>query len=102
MNITRTCANCAAFNSDHNIGNDEPECWNLTSVIEHPGTAQALHRAPGPTDYCDCHQTPQEDAEQTAYIEANRDEIMAAIRQHAASEQVMQRVIVKMRKGPAP
>ena len=116
---TRTCANCAAFYPDPDIENAAPECWNMTSFTGNPRTAQALRRAPGPTDCCGHHQTHQEDAAQSRYIDANRDAIMAGIRQHAAeqvrqdaerdqlraaeagAERILQQVMVKMRKGSA-
>ena len=56
MNITeRTCATCAAFNLAPE-GND-PACLNLTYIIEQHGTPQAVHRDPGPVDWCESHQT---------------------------------------------
>jgi hypothetical protein len=79
-----------------------------------------MRRAPGPTDCCNRRQTEQEDAARSRYIDANRDAIMAGIRQHAAeqerqdaercqlrdaevgAERIMQRVMVRMRKGSAP
>ena len=87
MSITRICANCAAFHPDDH--SPLPECLNLTSFIERPGTSmQALRRAPGPTGYCDHHQTHQEDIKQTVYIEANRDELMAQIGKQAADQEL--------------
>lgn len=105
--ITRTCANCAAFYPDPDIKNTAPECWNLVSFTEHAGSTQALRRAPGPTDCCNHHQTHQEDAKQTAYIDQHRDAIMAGIRRQAAAqehqdaERVMRKAVAKMRKGSA-
>lgn len=107
MTTTRSCATCAAFYPD--TAGAAPECWNLVSFVERPGTPDAQRRAPGPTDCCGQHLTSREDAKQTAYIDLHRDELMAGIRQHAerdqlrdaevGAERIMQQVIVKMRKG---
>ncbi len=105
---TRTCANCAAFHADSDIEGAAAECWNLVSFVERPGTADAQRHAPGPADHCGCHQTEQEDTAETRHIEANRDAIMAGIRQQAAAQQhqdaerVMLQAVARMRKGPAP
>ena len=92
MNITtRTCATCAAFSKDSIAG--PPSCLNLVSFIISPGRS----REPGPADVCDYHATHQEDAEQAAYIEANREAIMGSIKAMAATQELMG----KLRKGGA-
>ena len=65
--IKRTCATCAAFNPS--ATEDEEACGNLTFFTEQHRTPQKWHREPGPTDYCDSHQTHEEDAAQTHEIE---------------------------------
>ena len=93
MNITvRTCANCAAFNPVRVI--DEPCCWNLVSFTVSPGQS----REPAPTDGCDAHQTDQENAEETAYIEANREAIWDNIKATVATQELLG----KLRKGGNP
>lgn len=93
MNITaRTCANCAAFNPKHAV--DQPGCWNLVSFAVSPGQS----REPSPTDACDGQQTHQEDAEETAYIETNRDAIWDNIRATVATQELLG----KFRKGGNP
>jgi hypothetical protein len=68
--IKRTCATCAAFNPS--ATEDGDACGNLTFFTEQHGTPQEWHRGPGPTDYCDSHQTHEEDAAQTQEIELAR------------------------------
>ncbi|MDO8772167.1 MAG: hypothetical protein Q7K57_26390 [Burkholderiaceae bacterium] len=68
--IKRTCATCAAFNPS--ATEDGDACGNLTFFTEQHGTPQEWHREPGPTDYCDSHQTHEEDAAQTQEIEVAR------------------------------
>lgn len=75
--LTRNCENCASFNRSPSDG--DPACWNMVSIIEGYGTPAELIREPGPTDWCDRHQTQAEDEAQTAFIDANRDALMAAI-----------------------
>jgi hypothetical protein len=71
-NITkRTCANCAAFNPAP--ASNEPSCWNLVSITTQAESAQALTRAPGPSDSCNSHQTYEEALEQGVFIDAHRD-----------------------------
>ena len=65
--IKRTCATCAAFNPSATT--DEEPCGNLVFFTEHHGTPQAVNREPSPTDYCDSHQTHEEDAAETREIE---------------------------------
>ena len=93
MNITaRTCANCAAFNPVRAI--DEPRCFNLVSFTVIPDS----DRDPGPADSCNAHQTHQEDADQTADIEANRDAIWDSITATVAARELLD----KLRKGGNP
>lgn len=80
---TRTCANCTAFNPVRAI--DEPGCLNLVSFI----VSADRSRDPGPTDACDLHQTHQEDAAQTAYIEVNREAIMGGIKATVVTQELM-------------
>ena len=69
MNITeRTCATCCAFNPDH--ADDDPACWNLTSIIEQYRTPKEFHREPLPDDWCDGHQTHEADRAEDAAIGA--------------------------------
>ena len=68
--IERTCATCAAFNPTPET--DEPTCGNLTFITEHPGTPQAVNREPSSADWCDSHQTHEEDAAETYEIELTR------------------------------
>lgn len=81
--IKRTCATCAAFNPS--ATDNEEVCGNLTFFTEHHGTPQALSREPGPADWCDSHQTHEEDAAETHEIEMQRQlkeatpEFMAAM-----------------------
>lgn len=71
--IARTCANCAAFNS--NPAENEPACWNLVSVMEEQGEAPALRRHVLPTDDgCPSHLTHLEDEAETALIEEQRED----------------------------
>ena len=68
MNITeRTCSNCAAFNPSATI--EEVPCWNMVSFMD---GAAPTGRDPKPTDYCESHQTAEEDAAQTEAIQAAR------------------------------
>ncbi len=84
MNITtRTFANCAAFNPVRAI--DEPGCFNLVSFVINADRG----RDPGPTDACDMHQTHQECAEQTAFIEANRPAIWDGIKATVATQELL-------------
>ena len=93
MNITaRTCANCAAFNPVRAI--DEPRCFNLVSFTVSPDSDPD----PGPADSCNAHQTHQEDADQTADIEANRDAIWDSITATVAARELLD----KLRKGGNP
>ena len=70
MNITgRTCSNCAAFNSTPT--DNEPLCWNLVSFLN-SATPEAPGRDPRPTDFCENHQTAEEDAAQIHEIEVAR------------------------------
>lgn len=84
--ITRTCANCAAFNAAPPI--DQPTCGNLVSFIVSPDHS----RDPGPTDTCDDHQTSQEDAYQSAYFDANRTRIMGTVKAMVATEEPMDKL----------
>lgn len=59
--IKPTCATCASFNPS--ATHDEEACGNLTFFTEHHGTPQAVNRNPGAADWCDNHQTHEEDAE---------------------------------------
>jgi hypothetical protein len=68
--IERTCATCAAFNPAPE--GDDPACLNLTSIIEQYRTPKEFHREPLPNDYCDSHQTHEEDAAETREIELTR------------------------------
>ena len=72
--IKRTCATCAAFNPKA-TGDEEP-CANLTSFTVHHVDADlkplTIHQAPGPDDWCDGHQTHEEDIAQTHAIEIAR------------------------------
>lgn len=69
MTLTkRTCSTCCAFNPAPE--GDDPACWNLTSIIEHNRTPQELHRQPLPNDWCDGHQTHEEDRAEDAAIGA--------------------------------
>ncbi|MDD2883078.1 MAG: hypothetical protein PHQ58_21915 [Rhodoferax sp.] len=84
MTITpRSCANCAAFNPVRAI--DEPGCLNLVSFIVSPDRS----RDPGPADSCDAHQTDQEDAAQTDYIEANRPAIWDSIKATVTTQELI-------------
>jgi hypothetical protein len=69
--IKRTCANCAAFNPAP--AGDDPACWNLVSFTEQHDTPHALLREPGPHDHCADHLTGEESADQTAFIDTQRD-----------------------------
>lgn len=92
MNITtRTCATCAAFSKDSIA--EPSSCLNLVSLIISSGKS----REPGPIDVCDSHATHREDAEQAAYIEANRESIMDSIRATVATQEL----VGKLRKGDA-
>jgi hypothetical protein len=90
-NTTKTCATGAAFNEDSIA--EPSSCLNLVSFLISPGKS----REPGPTDVCDYHQTHQEDAEQAAYIEANREAIMGGVMAMAATQELMG----KLRRGSA-
>jgi len=68
-------------------------CLNLVSFVISP----AKNREPGPTDVCDSHNTQQEDAERTAYIEANCAAIWDGINATSASQELLG----KLRKGRA-
>ena len=72
--IKRTCANCVAFNPTP-TGDEEP-CANLTSFTVHHVDVDlkplTIHQAPGPDDWCDGHQTHEEDIAQTHAIEIAR------------------------------
>ena len=68
--IKRTCATCAAFNPS--ATDDEESCGNLVFFTEHHGTPQAVNREPSPADWCDSHQTHEEDAAETHEIEVAR------------------------------
>lgn len=84
-------------------------------MVGSASSARIKRRAPGPTDCCSSHQTHQEDAAETRYIEANRDAIMAGIRQHAAEQERQdaerdqlrdaevgaERIMARMRNGSA-
>ena len=71
MNITkRTCATCAAFNPS--ATGEEVVCGNLTFFTVDRGTPHAVNREPGAADYCDSHQTHEEDAAETHDIELAR------------------------------
>jgi len=81
--IKRTCATCASFNPS--ATDDEEPCGNLVFFTENHGTPQAVNREPGSADYCDSHQTHDEDAAETHEIEVARQvaestpEFMAAM-----------------------
>lgn len=85
--IKRTCATCAAFNPS--ATEDEEPCGNLTFFTIHhvdgDGKPLTIHQAPSPTDWCDSHQTHDEDAAETHEIEVARQlkeatpEFMAAM-----------------------
>jgi hypothetical protein len=94
---TRACASCAAFGADPDKASSPAECWNLVSIAT-PGHQR---RAPRLTDSCDLHQTHQEDAEQTAFIDANRDSIMTGIRHQVTAERCMRKIISKVSKAGA-
>lgn len=83
--LTRNCANCASFNRSPSDG--DPACWNMVSIIEFYGTPQQRVLEPGLTDWCSSHQTPAEDIAQTAFIDAHRDELMAAIFEQAERQE---------------
>ena len=69
-NIKRTCANCVAFNPS--ATDDEEPCANLTSFTVHHVDADlktlTIHQAPSPGDWCDGHQTHEEDKAEDAAI----------------------------------
>jgi hypothetical protein len=85
--MKRTCGTCAAFYPDPDIPSALPECWNMTSVIELPGTPQAVTRRPIATDCCDSHLTHAEDEAQTSYIEEHRGEILDRITAQAEAQE---------------
>ena len=64
--IKRTCATCAAFNS--NPTGDEPTCGNLVHIVIHhvdeQGQPIVVRRQPYATFRCDSHQTHEEEAAQ--------------------------------------
>ena len=68
--IKRTCANCVAFNPS--ATDDEEICSNLTSFTAHRfstnGRLLIVHLAPSPDDWCDGHQTHEEDKAEDAAI----------------------------------
>ena len=68
--LKRTCATCASFNPS--ATQDEEPCGNLVFFTEHHGTPQAVSRAPSPEDWCDSHQTQEEDEAETREIETAR------------------------------
>ena len=69
MNITaRTCANCAQFNPQP--WGDHPRCWALVTFTEKPGTTLEFVRAPVASDRCPEHQSHDEDAQETEFIES--------------------------------
>ncbi len=78
----RTCGDCAAFDA-HGDTDGGAICWNLTSFQD---LATGEWERVEASFYCDFHQTAEEDAAQTAYIEANRAAIWAAIRARAAEQ----------------
>ena len=84
MTITaRTCANCAAFIEDSIA--EPSSCLNLVSFIISPGKS----REPIPTDTCDAHKTHQEDADETAFIDANRAAIWDCIKAQVATQELL-------------
>lgn len=90
MNITaRNCATCAFFNPVRPI--KQPGCWNEVSV----DTGDGEYRWPGPTDVCGVHETHQEDADKTAFIEANRAAIWTSVRARVAAQDLLG----KLRRG---
>ena len=76
--IKRTCGNCASFDP-HGDTDGGTICWNLTSFQD---VATGQWERVEASFCCDLHQTTEEDAAETAYIEANRPAIWASI--HAA------------------
>ncbi|MBG6070652.1 MULTISPECIES: hypothetical protein [unclassified Polaromonas] len=64
--LRRTCSTCCAFNPAPE--GDDPGCLNLTSIIEQYRTPKEFHREPLPNDYCDSHQTHEEDSAEDAAI----------------------------------
>ena len=68
--IKRPCANCVAFNPS--ATDDEELCSNLTSFTAHRfstnGRPLIVHLAPSPDDWCDGHQTHDEDKAEDAAI----------------------------------
>lgn len=77
--IARTCA---AF-EPHGDTDGGPICWNATSFKDAATGAWERIEA---GFCCDGHQTTMEDAAQTAFIEANRPAIWAAIRAKAGEQ----------------
>ncbi len=83
----RTCANCAAFDPTGDVDGG-PMCGNLTT-FKNEATGKWERAQP---DYCcEIHLTAQEDAAQTAYIEANRPAIWASIHANAAIQEAKER-----------
>ena len=70
--IKRTCATCCAFNPDHT--DDDPACSNLVNITIHhvdaAGKPLVIHQQPAPDDWCDGHQTHEEDRAEDAAIGA--------------------------------
>jgi hypothetical protein len=68
--IKRTCATCCAFNPS--ATDDEEVCTNLTFFTIHhvdaDGRPLVIHQAPSPADWCDSHQTHEEDKAEDAAI----------------------------------
>jgi hypothetical protein len=83
MTTTRTCATCAHFNPVRPI--KQPGCWNEVTV----DTGDDEYRWPGPTDVCGAHQTHKEDAEETAFIDANRAAIWDGIKAQVATQELL-------------
>ncbi len=89
--ITRCCANCAFFNPVRPI--NQYVCGNHVSV----DCSDGQYREPGPTDVCNFHATHQEDADKTAFLDANRTAILNSIKATIATDEMLD----KLRKGRA-
>ncbi|GAB3367405.1 hypothetical protein GCM10027395_09680 [Giesbergeria sinuosa] len=83
----RTCGNCASFDP-HGDTDGGPICWDATSFRN---IATGQWERIEAKFCCDCHQTTEEDAAQTAYIEANRPAIWASIHAAAAIQKAKER-----------
>lgn len=66
--LRRTCSTCCAFNPAPE--GDDPACLNLTSIIEQYRMPKEFYREPLPDDWCDGHQTHEEDRAENAAIAA--------------------------------